>query len=216
MEEINISHEQIYSFGYVRCNVPDEIMKTTRHLINDMVNNDFKTSLPYNTHLAGAIRKEFILTGITPLLNKFFSKVIPEYWKLQNIPENTNDKYVINTSNLNEPDVWVNFQERYEFNPIHNHSGALSFVYWVNIPYDLRKEQQRLTTSTSSLKNPLFSFVYTTAEGSITGHDINVDKTYESQMIIFPSWLLHQVTPFYTSDDYRISVAGNLVLDNNG
>ena len=206
----------MYSLGYVRCNVPDEIMKNTRYLIDDMVNNDFKTSLPYNTHLAGAIKKEFILAGITPLLNKFFSKVIPEYWKLQNIPEKSNEKYVINTSNINEPDVWVNFQERYEFNPIHKHSGELSFVYWVNIPYDLKKEQQRLTASTSNLKNPVFSFVFTTPEGSIAGYDLNVDKTYEGQMIIFPAWLLHQVTPFYTSDNYRISVAGNLVLDNNG
>ena len=37
-----------------------------------------------------------------------------------------------------------------------------------------------------------------------------VDKTFEGKMIIFPSWLNHSVSPFYSTDDVRISVAGNI------
>ena len=32
-------------------------------------------------------------------------------------------------------DLWVNFQRKHEFNPFHDHSGALSFVLCVKIPY---------------------------------------------------------------------------------
>ena len=32
-------------------------------------------------------------------------------------------------------------------------------------------------------------------------------------MIIFPACVNHGVYPFYTSDDYRVSVAGNFKFD---
>ena len=37
-----------------------------------------------------------------------------------------------------------------------------------------------------------------------------IDKAWEGTMILFPSSLNHNVYPFYTSDDYRISISGNL------
>ena len=46
--------------------------------------------------------------------------------------------------------------------------------------------------------------------GRITPAMVPVDKTYEGTIVMFPSEMLHAVYPFYTSDDYRISVSGNL------
>ena len=37
-----------------------------------------------------------------------------------------------------------------------------------------------------------------------------IDKSWEGVMILFPADTAHQVYPFYTSDDYRISISGNL------
>jgi hypothetical protein len=37
-----------------------------------------------------------------------------------------------------------------------------------------------------------------------------VDKTWENVIVLFPAGLTHSVSPFYSSDDYRISVAGNI------
>ena len=39
--------------------------------------------------------------------------------------------------------LWVNYQKKYDFNPIHIHSGVFSFVIWVQIPYDLTEERKR-------------------------------------------------------------------------
>ena len=39
-----------------------------------------------------------------------------------------------------------------------------------------------------------------------------IDKTWEGTIVMFPSWLNHSVYPFYTSDDYRISISGNIVV----
>jgi hypothetical protein len=33
-------------------------------------------------------------------------------------------------------------------------------------------------------------------------------------MMLFPSKLKHGVNPFYTSDDYRISISGNIRIQN--
>jgi hypothetical protein len=40
-----------------------------------------------------------------------------------------------------------------------------------------------------------------------------VDKKMNGVMCVFPAPMIHYVTPFYTSDEYRISVAGNVCLD---
>ena len=50
----------------------------------------------------------------------------------------------------------------------------------------------------------------------VESYPIVVDRSYEGVMLIFPAWLQHMVTPFYTSDDYRISISGNIKLVDNG
>ena len=39
--------------------------------------------------------------------------------------------------------LWVIFQKKHEFNPMHDHSGVFSFVIWMKIPTDW-KEQAKL------------------------------------------------------------------------
>ena len=40
-----------------------------------------------------------------------------------------------------------------------------------------------------------------------------VDKDMEGEIIVFDSKLLHVVYPFYTSNDYRMSLAGNVLTE---
>ena len=42
--------------------------------------------------------------------------------------------------------------------------------------------------------------------------NIELDRNSAGKMVIFPATLKHSVYPFYTSDDYRISVSGNFTL----
>ncbi|BCU96073.1 MAG: hypothetical protein CM15mV11_1480 [Caudoviricetes sp.] len=41
---------------------------------------------------------------------------------------------------------------------------------------------------------------------------IPLDKNYEWKMVLFPSRMYHGVNPFYTSDEYRVSISGNLYI----
>ena len=110
--------------------------------------------------------------------------------------------------------TWVNFQKKYEFNPVHTHNGMLSFVIYVKIPYDL---EQEFTEGPGRLANThvngCFQFLYTNSLGHIVPHTLKIDKTFESKILVFPSKMNHCVYPFYTSDEYRISVSGNIFLD---
>jgi len=115
-------------------------------------------------------------------------------------------------------DLWVNYMKKHEFNPPHNHSGVLSFVIFVKIPYDLQEEENQFTIDSSPKPYKLqmqnhtskFAFHNTTPEGTILIDCLNVDKSFEGKMLMFPSAQIHEVFPFYTSDDYRITVSGNL------
>jgi hypothetical protein len=58
-----------------------------------------------------------------------------------------------------------------------------------------------------------FQFSYTTCLGQIQNHKIPVDKTYENTILLFPNNMNHTVYPFFSSDDYRISVSGNFYFN---
>ena len=110
--------------------------------------------------------------------------------------------------------IWVNFQRRGEFLPQHNHSGIYSFVIWTTIPYTIDDEKDNISNP-DLIKNRTanFEFSYIDALGKITSYPIPADNKFEGKICIFPAELQHQVYPFYSSDDVRISLAGNYRLE---
>tara|TARA_R110002110_G_scaffold407810_1_gene628961 strand:- start:638 stop:952 length:315 start_codon:yes stop_codon:yes gene_type:complete len=99
--------------------------------------------------------------------------------------------------------------KKHEFNPPHDHTGVLSFIIFVKIPYNLKEEENQFPITNLQHTSKL-GFLNTLSDGSINLKVINVDKSYEGKMLMFPSAQMHEVFPFYTSDDYRITVSGNL------
>jgi len=110
--------------------------------------------------------------------------------------------------------LWVNFQKKGEFQPIHSHTGVFSFVIWMDIPYH-SKDEAKLPLAKSSCKNPPggnFSFV--TSDGisrTVKEQFIEMSPDMNGHCCFFPSNLAHQVYPFYTSDKDRISISGNIL-----
>jgi len=113
-------------------------------------------------------------------------------------------------------DIWVNFQKKYEFQPIHTHSGLLSFVIWMDIPYDW-KDEAKLPFVRPNDKKPSggnFSFVYSKDNcRSVSEYTILMSPEINGYCCFFPSNLSHMVYPFFTSDKERISISGNIVWD---
>lgn len=109
--------------------------------------------------------------------------------------------------------LWVNFQEKHEFNPPHGHEGIYSFVIWMKIPYDLEQEKDFFGKARRKMTS-MFGFITTDILGRSHINPIPVDKDYEGVVCLFPSSLVHYVNPFFTSDDQRISVSGNVLICN--
>jgi hypothetical protein len=103
--------------------------------------------------------------------------------------------------------AWVNFQRKHEFARPHAHVGDFSFVLWISVPFLIHDE------TNNNIEAAAFCFHYTNSLGGLQNWTIPVDRTYEKRVILFPSDMTHSVYPFYSSDEYRIAVAGNIVQD---
>ena len=116
-------------------------------------------------------------------------------------------KFIDRDMGFTTTDAWVNIQEKHEYIPAHNHDGIMAYVIWVNIPYDVKEEVKRGNTASC------FKFHYSNILGQPSSKIIEVSKEDEGTIMIFPSALIHQVYPFYTSDDVRISISGMVTFD---
>ena len=107
-----------------------------------------------------------------------------------------------------EFDWWVNYQKEGQYNPLHYHSGAYSFVIWMKIPTE--SDEQNLDSPSGTRSN--FYFNYINATGGIEKYEYRMSKKLEGCMLLFPSALNHIVYPFYNCSEDRVSVSGNVVF----
>jgi len=193
--------------GFVITKLPDDIIENCDAIVKDLLDNpkDFEE---YNQGLAGHIKKEY-LSSPPAGFEEFLEEMMEvHYNNSQYLSQITvcDDDLPIKLENF-----WINLQEKNEYNPPHNHSGVFSFVIWHKIPY-LKEDEEKVFDNTSvGCWNGNFSFIYNDAIG-IQNFIIPADKKMEGYICLFPANLVHAVYPFFTSDDYRISMSGNLKL----
>jgi len=106
--------------------------------------------------------------------------------------------------------LWCRASTRHDYHSLHDHKSILTFILWLNVPVDSRIE-----------KNIEYGFRPEAGEVVLTYSDItgshrkmNFDLSPENngQMIVFPSDINHCVYPTHTTDEYRLSVAGDISL----
>jgi hypothetical protein len=109
--------------------------------------------------------------------------------------------------------LWVNFQNKHEYNPYHQHNGQVSFVLWMKIPYKREDEEKtEIAKNTNSrCMNGAFEITFMNLLGVLANYAYFLDPSYEKYLIMFPSETRHCVYPFYTSNEERISISGNLI-----
>ena len=169
-----------------------------------------------NHALAGNISESFLIDDID---SKFWDdhlslsceSYLSEYRDMM-----TSSRNPFNNDNITKmylKDFWVNYQKETDFNPLHQHSGVLSFVIWMKIPTEW-EEQHELPISKNSASPSAsdFMFNYTNILGGQQNITVHMSKEAENNMVIFPSTMMHQVYPFYNCSEDRISVSGNIFL----
>jgi len=119
--------------------------------------------------------------------------------------------YVETPSSPSLKKLWVNFQKKYEFNPLHDHSGLFSFVIWMKIPYNLEDEKNLDFVKHSKSTHSVGNFVFVPPGMNL--QIIDMEKDIEGCCAVFPAYFHHMVYPFYTSDEERITISGNIFFD---
>ena len=92
-----------------------------------------------------------------------------------------------------------------EFNPIHSHSGDISFVIYISVPHEIVNECKNYTGT--GVGPGTISFLFGEESNSYTSHHSFLPR--EGMMFMFPASLRHFVPPF-KSNVTRISVSGNI------
>lgn len=199
---MNFSHISLPNPGVTISQLPENLYSSILKEADDILLNS-SLYLNYNSRLAGNIEKQYELKKSISILQPYLNEMCKSYTFHWNYYQKEEDFKLTH--------LWVNFQQKNEFNPIHHHNGIFSFVCWLKIPYTIEDE---LHTShvkdTNSKAASTFQFIYPNILGQLTLETLYVDKDWSGRIILFPAHLSHCVYPFTTSDDYRISISGNI------
>lgn len=155
-----------------------------------------------NKILAGNILEEYNLDFSEDM--EFYSRI---YERLRIHLSSVFDQNIREYSFL-DSGMWINFQTKHEFNPLHNHAGDVSFVWYIDIPLQVKENYKKSLSETeeiysNSMRKGLIEFSSSSKNISITISPNSGD------IIIFNSEQRHQVYPF-DCDGVRISISGNI------
>ena len=199
--------QEFKNFGYFINEVT-----TPQSVLDEIKNRESMIDVGANVdgHVDGTFRLSTSLKDLEALVMPYFLDYDKRFNFFQHIIPSIG--YVELKADLMMNDAWVSFQNKHEFNPAHTHPGLLSFVIWLDIPYDRPSEIEHSPGKSRSNKSGSFTLYYTNTLGSVETLDILLDHTFNNKMIIFPAGLKHSVQPFYSTDRQRVSIAGNLYI----
>jgi hypothetical protein len=195
------------NIGYIKTKFTKEELKPVLEEI-EKISLNFENTKKVGKYLSGNIDQQYELVDSFKHIEKItkeLSVIFLKFFGVHN-PENINNISLMRT--------WVNFQKKHEFNPLHVHIGDLSFVIFVKIPFKT-EDETKIHSETREVDNVpgVFTFVYTNTLGRICSDHHHIDEKDELTIYLFDAKTSHAVWPFYTSDDYRITVSGNLKIN---
>ena len=191
---------QVQMFNWGPCVVKVKITDDFKKLL---LTEARKNKLDYTDKLAGILDKETgysdeSKTLIVPEISRYLGVYDQMFEKFINKPYQKKPHYIMTA-------LWINYQKQNDFNPPHDHDGKLSFVIYLQIPDELKKENA--TYKGKSCGPGGIQFVYGDGPRDCVTYQSFMPE--ENDMYIFPAWLKHWVAP-YKSDCIRISVSGNV------
>jgi hypothetical protein len=178
-------------------------LKIIDELKNLLLEGGKKSTRDFRDKLAGILDNEKgydeeTVKKAVPYMSQYLGVYDQMYQKFVGKPYDKKPEYIISA-------LWINYQKANEFNPPHDHDGKLSFVTYLQIPDELKKEHAAYTGKSCGPGG--IQFIYGDGPRDCVTYQSFFPE--EGDMFIFPAWLKHWVAP-YKSDCIRISVSGNV------
>ncbi len=193
--------------GYVRDTIPYDIFAQ----LTAEASLAREKEIYVNSELAGAIKEEYNIGSSDFILGEFFNYIVELIGRYEQTfagaigtRQGMLSYPILRMENIDRTSLisnWVNYQKKFEYNPPHKHSGLWSYVVWLDLPYNIEEEKEKYKSNTE------FNFQYIANDGLIQQHSVDPK---EGDIILFPAELWHSVNPFFLSDDFRVSLSGNI------
>ena len=192
---------QFPNLGYVRNTVqPSQIRQ-----LNTWVDSIDESTTTINHSHVGTIAHEYEIEDV--LVKKELSDILGPM--VQQYA--TDMHFTLEQRPMGLTTAWCNLQTSGEYFAAHTHAGVFSFALWLTVPFTQADERAwREARGKSGRETASFQFHYTDALGRITPNVLEVDRSWENEVIVFPGEMMHSVTPYYSTDAVRIVVSGNI------
>jgi len=182
------------NYGYVEDYIP-------QNLYDNLLTESKKAETNNEEMISGLTREDVVkhiyVSDTKDMLKQYILKLFHKF--NETFPGLQEVKYMSGELPIKFAEPWFNFQRKGEYVPNHIHHGIYSYSLWLKIPTKCR-----------------FEFTYSNIIGDINTHQIDLTEKDEGKIVFFPSRLPHIAYPFNDSDDVRISVSGNLIMDVEG
>jgi len=199
-----------HTIHYNHINWGPYVMKTQMpdYIIKKLLKEGKKQLGSYNHRLAGHLNSQFLYPK--HIQQWFYDEIQPilvayreGHCKFHGLKE-------LNIE-LQADDLWVNYMKPGDFNPKHTHGGDYSFVLFLDVPKQLKKEQDDFEGTSSKPGSLQFEYSQQARpQWATTGVSI---EPQTGEFYMFPALLQHWVSPF-KSKITRISVSGNMTIVN--
>lgn len=203
----------VQPFGPIiyKTNLPEEVLhnldvicETVRHKDEYDIRQTLAGNIENEKRIVSFVKDNEIVT------ESICRRLAEMYCVYNNIPPHTYRHF---SRKIELDDIWVNFQKANEWNPMHYHGGDYSYVIYLKNEVNLDNERLHPTqveTNSPFAGKILFRYgeAFNNSNNTVTIQPVRGD------MFVFPSFLNHQVAPFTEQDKERISIAGNVYIDN--
>lgn len=193
-------------------------VKLDKNFCSELQEKGSKSKKDHRKNLAGLLDKElqysiedkeWFCKKLKPYLDDYKNVFVHWY----NLKEPSKQNFYDNDIILE--DLWINFMKPSEFNPPHTHSGDLSFVIYTQMPKQITKENEDYKKNINDRNVGPGAIIFKYGDERKLNVSEQSFMPEECDMFIFPNNLTHWVCP-YKSDVERVSVSGNLILNNLG
>ena len=187
----------------------------------DLIRNNFGSAVPANEELIGHIDHEYFLPEqCRQQLETLVLPMVGAYLQEYPIYNRAKLSVLSDGAPIFLRDAWVNFQKKYEYNPVHDHGVdtimGISFTTWTKIPKQIADGEEYKASAlynSSGVADGYLQFHF--GQTGIRGLEelrppfSKTVKPEVGKLYMFPSWCQHCVYPFEGKGERR-TVAGNL------
>lgn len=217
--------------------IVDKVPESLRVEMDDAANMlmyDMYANRPYQEDLPNFVNKQFEFTYseefiayVLRVLKRYEDKIREHHAlpiKHYEFDRFTTNPDVNGNTYTGENGGWVTMQDRYEFQHPHTGENTFNFMYWAKVPYsntDLKLTSPNPKANSGCLGTDYFIVPNNVQKITSTSNrrnpsnvqeivELQTTSLYEGHLCIIPHYLYRGCTPFYSTEEYKITYRGEI------